>query len=145
MKKWILAATATLLLTACSAETSEDVQTEAIAETFSSVIEDNTITVTRVISPNEDVQSVIDVTDPSTFASFIYSMYEESYLLINSNDAVTVTASDTDTTLQLHLSHDEASNEKTTSNVYAISFSHQYDTIQLFENGEEIPFDIWTE
>lgn len=144
-KKWLLPLVAAISLAACSNEEETKETTEASSETFESAVADNSITITRVVEPNEDVQGVIDMTEPTTFASFIYSLSDDSYLLLNSEEEVAVTAEDNEQVLSLHIERTGNMQEDSKTAVYAVTFDHEYDTIKLLEDGEEIPFDIWTE
>ncbi|OCS85483.1 hypothetical protein [Caryophanon latum] len=141
MKKWLLPLIAALFLAACSDE--ETTPTDATS--FESVIDNNVIDIYPVDEPNEDVQSIIDITENTTFASFIYSMSDVSYLLLNSSEHVSITADDNERVLSIHLTRGEQKTGDIETEVYAVSFTHTYDTIKLFEGGKEIPFDIWTE
>ena len=144
-KKWLLPIIAAFLLAACSEEDETQQQSDEAAETFESVVADNAITITPIATPNEDVQGVIDMTEETTFASFIYSMSDDSYLILNSNEEVSVTADDSERVLNLHLNRSGNAGDRVETTVYAVAFAHEYDTIMIFEDGEEIPFDIWTE
>lgn len=145
LQKWLLATGCVLCLAACSDDSDTTAEKDGPVTSFESVINDQTIDIAPVDTPNEDVQAVIDMTEATTFASFIYSMSDDSYLLINSADTIDVTADDTDTTLNVHITRNEPTAAESSMHVYAVSFTHPYDTIKLFEDGEEIPFDIWTE
>ncbi|MEE1130949.1 MAG: hypothetical protein UHX00_04875 [Caryophanon sp.] len=143
MKKWLLPLTVALFLTACSDDEAKTTPTDATS--FESVIDNNVIDIYPVDEPNEDVQGIVDITDKTTFASFIYSVSDVSYLLINAQEHVSITADDNERVLNIHITREKKQSGDIQTKVYAVSFTHTYDTIMLFEDGKEIPFDIWTE
>lgn len=145
MKKWLLPLTAALFLAACSDEETETTSIPTDATSFESVIDNNVIDIYPVAEPNEDVQGIVDITDKTTFASFIYSISDVSYLLINAQESVAIRADDNERVLNIHITRGDEQPGDIKTAVYAVSFIHTYDTIKLFEDGKEIPFDIWTE
>lgn len=150
MKKWLLPFAAVLVLTACSDDKAEDAptdkSTEQLEEPKTVTGVNGELTISPVETPNEDVQVVLDMTEDSTFASFIYSLSGDSYLILNATGTVDVTLDDTENTLNIRVKHDEDDTpEKIEQHVYAVAFEQEYETIKVFENDEEISFDIWTE
>lgn len=145
MKKWLLPLTAALFLAACSDEETKRTSIPTDATSFESVIDNNVIDIYPVAEPNEDVQGIVDITDKTTFASFIYSISDVSYLLINAQESVAIRADDNERVLNIHITRGDEQPGDIKTAVYAVSFTHTYDTIKLFEDGKEIPFDIWTE
>lgn len=145
MKKWLLPLTAALFLAACSDEETKTTSIPTDATSFESVIDNNVINIYPVAEPNEDVQGIVDITDKTTFASFIYSVSDVSYLLINAQESVAISADDNERVLNIHITRGDEQPGDIKTAVYAVSFTHTYDTIKLFEDGKEIPFDIWTE
>ena len=145
MKKWLLPLTAALFLAACSDEETKTTSIPTDATSFESVIDNNVINIYPVAEPNEDVQGIVDITDKTTFASFIYSVSDVSYLLINAQESVAIRADDNERVLNIHITRGDEQPGDIKTAVYAVSFTHTYDTIKLFEDGKEIPFDIWTE
>ena len=145
MKKWLLPLTAALFLAACSDEETKTTSIPTDATSFESVIDNNVINIYPAAEPNEDVQGIVDITDKTTFASFIYSVSDVSYLLINAQESVAISADDNERVLNIHITRGDEQPGDIKTAVYAVSFTHTYDTIKLFEDGKEIPFDMWTE
>ena len=124
MKKWLLLFIATYLLTACNEE-----QT----------------TVRVVANVNDDVAIVVAKTDPSKFASFIYNEQGESYLILNTQGTATVTFKQVHNEGQFHITHEKNVDAEFQPIVFSISLKEQFDFIRIFENEQEIAFDVWTE
>lgn len=128
MKTWLLYSAATLFLAACT----EEVTTGA--------------TIERVAEANEDVQSLIDYTTDDKFASVIYSETGTSYLLLNAKGTVEATLEEDGKKLNIYLTQKDDGSPDTIEDItFAIELNKAYESIHLFENNQEIPFEIWYE
>ena len=130
MRKWSFTLFAVILLTACSqqAENKNEVQFKRLTEV------------------NKDVQSLIDFTADDKFASVIYSETKTSYLLINAAGEIDVSFFEKENDIHIDITHTEDSTpEKIEDIVYSFNLAGSYDKIHLYENGEEIPFEVWYE
>lgn len=129
MKKWLLIAVSILIIAACGDD-----------KTTSSP------TISKVDAVNDDVQSLVDLTEDDKFASIIYSETGTSYLLLNAPGKVKVAVESTDEILNVEITQeDDGSPEAIEDIVYSLELDKPYDTIHIFENGEEIPFEVWYE
>lgn len=129
MKKWLLLVAASIFLAACG-----DDETQ------------KNPTIERVDTINEDVQSLVDFTTDDKFASVIYSETGTSYLLLNATGTVDATLEPHDEKLHVLLTQQTDGSPETIEDiVYAIELDQAYESIHLFEDGEEIPFEVWSE
>ncbi|MCH7323380.1 hypothetical protein LZ480_16005 [Solibacillus sp. MA9] len=128
MKKWLLVLTTIVLLAACS-------EKEAKGPTID-----------KVENVNEDVQSLVDITEDDKFASFIYSETGTSYLLLNATGTVSVEIEPSDNLLNVQITQkDDQTPDEIDDIVYALKLDKAYETIHIFENGKEIEFEVWYE
>lgn len=129
MKKWLILLLLSLTLVACS----DDKEIDGLK-------------VEKLDEVNDDVQTIIDMTADDKFASVIYSEAATSYLLLNATGDVEVTFTPDGSNLNINIEHkkDEAT-DKTTDIAYSFYLDQPYDKIHVFENGEEIPIEVWIE
>ena len=129
MKKWLILLLLSLTLVACS----DDKEIDGLK-------------VEKLDEVNDDVQTIIDMTADNKFASVIYSEAATSYLLLNATGDVEVTFTPDGSNLNINIEHkkDEAT-DKTTDIAYSFYLDQPYDKIHVFENGEEIPIEVWIE
>ncbi|WP_274310124.1 hypothetical protein [Solibacillus daqui] len=128
MNKWLLVLTTIVLLAACSEK------------------ETKGPTIDKVENVNEDVQSLVDITEDDKFASFIYSETGTSYLLLNATGTVSVEIEPADNLLNVQITHkDDQTPDEIDDIVYALKLDKAYETIHIFENGKEIEFEVWYE
>ncbi|OCS88613.1 hypothetical protein [Caryophanon tenue] len=146
-KRWLLSLSLVALLAACGDDdTKEQLTDTTVSDTGTTEGVNGELTWTVVEEPNEDVQVVLDMTEDTTFASVIYSMYAESYLILNAPGTVDITLDDTENILNIRVTHTEDDTpDDIEQTIYELSFAQAYDKIMVYENDEEIPFDIWTE
>lgn len=127
MKNWLLIAVTAMMLAACNDSN------ETAGPTIK--LEENV---------NEDVQSLVDFTEDDKFASFIYSETGTSYLLLNATGSIQIELEQKDSLLNIQITQkDDGTPNEIEDVVYALELDKTYDTIHLFENGEEIQFEIW--
>lgn len=128
MKNWLLFLTTVVILAACGKN------------------EANGPTIDKVEKANQDVQSLIDITEDDKFASLIYSATGTSYLLLNATGTVSVELEPADNLLNIQLAQKEDQTPNEIDDiVYALELDKQYDSIHIFENGKEIEFEVWYE
>lgn len=138
MKKWMIAAALTLSLAACSDEKETEQQDAPV-----NVSEP---TINKLDEVNEDVQAIIDLTEDDKFASVIYSAVATSYLLLNAPGTVDVSLAPEGDVLHINIEHTEDDTPKEIDDIaYEFYLDKPYDKIHVFENGAEIPFEVWTE
>lgn len=128
MKQWGVLLILTLLLIACNDEE-----------------QPTGPTIKKVTNINEDIQSVIDITEDEKFASVIYSEKAASYLLLNATGEVDVTATPAGDDLILNVEHTKKDGQAIKDIVYEFIVDQPYNKILVHENGKEIPFEVWTE
>lgn len=104
-----------------------------------------TLSISPVNNVNADVQSVIDMTPDDKFASLIYSSDNTSYVILNTQGEVNVSMNKVDSNIQIMIDHAKNDGASVITTVYEFTLDEQYERILLFENGKEIPFEIWTE
>ena len=127
MKKWLLITATAMMLVACNDRNETSAPTIKLEEKV-----------------NKDVQSLVDFTEDDKFASFIYSEAGTSYLLLNATGSIQIGLEEKDNLLYIQITQeDDGTPNEIEDLVYALELDKNYDTIHLFENGEEIPFEIW--
>ena len=100
----------------------------------------------RLDEVNENVQSLIDFTEDSKFASYIYSETATNYLLLNAAGEVEVELKPEGSDLHIYVTQtDDGTPEEIEDIAYSIYLDQPYDKIHIFEDGQEIPFEVWTE
>ena len=130
MKNWLLLMMTIVFLAACGDDE------ESIAGPK----------VEKLDEVNEDVQALIDMTEDDKFASVIYSEVATSYLLLNATGKVEVEFAPQDTDLHINITQtDDGSPEKVDDVAYSFILDQPYDKIHIFQNGEEMPFEVWYE
>ncbi len=125
MKKWLITVFFAAFLAACGNDDQSGITMEKV-------------------EPNEDVQTVIDMTADETYASLIYSEKNTSYLLINALGEISATAEADENVLKIYI-EDTENAETVTDEVYAFELDQEYEKIRTYLNGQEIQFDVWYE
>lgn len=127
MKKWAILIVLLTIVVACNDEASKP-------------------SIEKLDEVNENVQAVIDMTSDDKFASVIYSEAATSYLLLNATGTVKVDVTPEGSKLNINIDHKVKDDVREVKDIaYAFYLDQPYDKIHVFENGVEIPFEVWTE
>ena len=101
--------------------------------------------ITELKSVPNNVQKVTEQLGIDDYVQKIYVVDKDfSYIVINTKGTVTVSVESNDDTVSIKIEDEEGQNEEVKQHVYKLTTDRDYEYVQLYKNGEAIPFNVVT-
>jgi len=102
----------------------------------------STLAITEVKSVSRDLQEILNVLGMEDYVQMINDGEKRSYIVINTKGTVTVSVKSKDDTIVINIDEVENQNDEgITQHIFKLTKDANYEYIDLYKNGEQIPFD----
>ncbi|MBG9452988.1 hypothetical protein ABE61_02545 [Lysinibacillus sphaericus] len=102
----------------------------------------STLAITEVKSVSRDLQEILNVLGMEDYVQMINDGEKRSYIVINTKGTVTVSVKSKDDTIVINIDEVENQNDEgITQHIFKLTIDANYEYIDLYKNGEQIPFD----
>ena len=102
----------------------------------------STLAITEVKSVSRDLQEILNVLGMEDYVQMINDGEKRSYIVINTKGTVTVSVKSKDDTIVINIDEVENQNDEgITQHIFKLKKDANYEYIDLYKNGEQIPFD----
>ncbi|MEQ6353843.1 hypothetical protein ABNX05_04385 [Lysinibacillus sp. M3] len=102
----------------------------------------STLAITEVKSVSKELQEILNILGMEDYVQMINDGEKRSYFVINTKGTVMVSVKSKDDTIVINIDEEENQNDEgITQHIFKLTKDANYEYIDLYKNGEQIPFD----